>query len=359
MRTRRVWWAVGSGAAGLLALSGGLWLRQAASSTQAAAQGVYTARGFGGALPVAERAPAVPQTEAEAALYRLTQAYQAGRYAEVEAQALPFVEQARTASDRTRRKQGLQAQLLSAYSAARRKDFSLAKERFAELREDAAALPDRGARPQPLGEVVPTFEEEAAFQQAVCTGALQGQEAAEAGYRRFVCNYPQSVLIHAAVKRIARYHGGDVPKEAETLWQQAMRLQKQQQETEAREGALCGPECLAELLRRQGKKAEVAGLAEAMGTSREGTTLAAMAEVARKQGFAAQGLELTQAGLAQQKLPVIALLSAGHYVLVEQVGPEQVTVWDPDAKGVGKAGRRAYGLAEWERAWRGIALTVE
>src|SRR5581483_371839 len=341
------------------ALSGGLWLRQAASSAKAAPQGVYTARGFGGYLPVLERRTFVPKTEAEATLHRLTQAYEAGRYAEVETQALPFAEQARTSSDLMQRKQGLHAQLLAAYSAARRKDFSLAKERFAELREDAAALPDHGARPQPLGEVVPTFEEEAAFQQAVCMGALQGQEAAEAAYRRFLCNYPQSILIHAAVKRIARYHGGDVPQEAETLWTQAMQRQKRQQEAQEREAALCGPECLAELLRRQGKRAQVHALADAMGTSQEGTSLLALCEAAKQHGFAARGVELTQAGLTQQKLPVIALLASGHYVLVEQVRPEQVAVWDPDAQGAGKAGRRTYGLAEWERVWQGIALAVE
>ena len=69
----------------------------------------------------------------------------------------------------------------------------------------------------------------------------------------FMRSYARSALVHAAVKRIGRMHGGDVPKDAEGLWKQAMAVQKAADEADRRADALCGPECLAELMRRRGR----------------------------------------------------------------------------------------------------------
>jgi predicted double-glycine peptidase len=326
---------------------------------------VYSAKGFGGYVSVAASnahpptpnaqhpTPASPQ---EKRLLQATKAYLAGRYQQVEVEAQKLARPVRAEEPVRQRQEALQAQLLLAYSAARRKDFSLAQERFAGLRDAASALPDHGARPQVLGEVIPTFEEEAAFQHAVCTGVLQGQEAAEGEYKRFVCRYPESILIHAAVKRIARYHQGDVPKDAEKVWKQAMQIQHRQELATQRAAALCGPECLAEWLRRRGQQAKVEALAQEMGTSAEGTTLLSLARAAKRHGLAGQGVELTQKGLAEQKLPLVALLGLGHFVLVERVSSQQVQVWDPDARGPGKSARRTYPLAEWNRQWSGMAV---
>jgi len=137
-----------------------------------------------------------------------------------------------------------------------------------------------------------------------------------------------------------------------------MRVAGARQRARERERSLCGPECLAELLRRRGEGADVHALAREMGTDERGTSLLALWEAAKRRGLAAQGLALTQRGLQQQKLPLVALLSPAHFVLVEQVGPGGVRVWDPDAGGAGRAGRRQYAPAEWSRAWGGIALAL-
>ena len=50
---------------------------------------------------------------------------------------------------------------------------------------------------------------------------------------------------------------------------------------------------------------------------------------ARKRGFTAKGLMLTQKGLSEQKLPLIAVVFPGHYVIVESVKPDRITVWEP------------------------------
>ena len=188
-------------------------------------------------------------------------------------------------------------------------------------------------------------------------------------------DYPQSNLVHAAVKRIGRMHGGDVPKDAEGLWKQAMTVQKTADEKDKREQSRCGPECLAELLKRgevgkkssredaktqrelpQGRVEDVETLAAEMHTSGEGSSIAAMRETAAKHGLKLQGVSLTTKGLARQKLPLIALIAPGHYVLVDSIALSGLTVWDPDAKGVGVSGRRAYTAGEWEKAWNGVAL---
>ena len=257
------------------------------------------------------------------------------------------------------RKQAAQAHLLAGYTAAWRKDYVTAGERFRATQLLAGELPDHGAPASVLGEAQATLEEEASFQHAVCTGAMGHKQEAEGEYDQFLQQYPQSILIHAAVKRITRLNGGNIPASADTLWKQAMAQQKAADLQKRRDAALCGPECLAELLRRQGKTVEVAALATEMKTGADGTTLANLAQTAKGHGFAARGVELTQKGLAKQTLPLLALLRPGHYILVEVVKAESVTVWDPDANGSGQSGSKSYPLAQWRPLWTGMALTVK
>ena len=159
------------------------------------------------------------------------------------------------------------------------------------------------------------MEEEGAFQEAVCTSALGDKGAAEAELDGFMRNYPRSALVHAAVKRIGRMHGGDVPKDAEGFWKQAMAVQKAADEADRMADALCGPECLAELMRRRAsgisrgdaetrraenqKAVDVATLAGEMHTSGEGSSVAAMVATAARHGLKLQGVSLTATGLAK------------------------------------------------------------
>jgi hypothetical protein len=235
-------------AATLLLFTGGAWL--AWNSGQAPPPPVYTSKGYGGStLP---RAPApdprfLPADPARPAL----DAYNAGRYLEAEAGAAQFIRQAASSSDPAVQKQVAQARRVLAFSAARRKDFHLARERFAHLRQEAAQLPDRGRPEAKPGENPPTLEEEGAYQHAVLTAALGDRTAAEAEFRAFMRSYPESPLVHAAVRRIARFHGGNLPKDAEAVWQQAMQTVQAREKERQVQRSLCGPEILAEILRRR------------------------------------------------------------------------------------------------------------
>jgi len=93
-----------------------------------------------------------------------------------------------------------------------------------------------------------------------------------------------------------------------------------------------------------------------MQTTGEGTSLAALQQTARRHGLKMQGVTLSAQGLAKQKLPLLALIAPGHYVLVERVAPAQTSIWDPDAQGIGVGGRRTFTAVAWAKAWNGIAL---
>lgn len=338
----------------------------------------YTASGYGGFVFTPQRnaphpARTLPNHGANALqsvdpvhsldpIQPLRDAYNAGQYQVVEAAALRLVATARTSRIVAVHERAVEARSLLAYSAARRHDLTLARARFAMAWQEAALLPDKGKQAAVAGQPEPTLEEDAAFQHAVCTGALNDLKAAEAEYLAFMKHYPESPLVQASIKRIARMHGGDVPPAAEAVWRQAGLVAQAQQRARNREASLCGPACLAELLRRRGgtvnSSASVHALADEMHTGDRGTALADLAVAANRRGFAARGLALTPKGLAAQTLPVIALVTPGHYVLVDAVSAQSVTVWDPDARGPGRGGRLTIPLAQWGREWRGVTLAL-
>jgi hypothetical protein len=464
--------------------------------------------------------------------------YAAGRYAEAERAALDVADGSGEGAEERAR-----ARWVLAFSAARRKEFAVAREQFAELRKDGAVVPDAKLSDE-AGDGEPTLEEEGAYQHAVLTLALAsesegskqkavgrkqprpglakptpegeagGRDAsrtpgmaaalggkiaagvsggshpssfilhpsradAEREFMAFLREYPESPLAHAAMRRIARMHGGDVPEEAERLWRRAMTLQRSREAERERERSMCGPEVLHEVLRRaagpegrrqkaEGRQRPVAGgqqsavggqppavggqqsavggqqsagvapglrgknaagaggdaraprveeLAREMGTDARGTTLAALAKVARRYGFEAKGLRLTFSGLlrvasakgvqvfahtggrmdgssgiqgakgrgrgdgviAGRFLPphsrtstrpyVIALIRPGHFVLVERVSLDEVRVWNPSPGGQGGGGRGegeggaaarsvTYRRKRWEAVWDGVALCI-
>ena len=350
---------------------------------------LYTASDFGGYIGAnRKRLPDTP-------LQRASDAFAAGRYGEAEQIAGEVIGRAGNVRPAAQTPLGpefwgsggagheaLLARRILAYASARQSRFAEAKTRFGALRQAAYESPDHGRQRVSLGDSASTLEEEGAFQAAVCTGALGDKRAAESELDGFMREYPRSVLVHAAVKRIGRMHGGDVPRDAEALWKQAMAVQKTADEKERRDQALCGPECLAEMLKRQytgktsrqaakpqreipkNRMGEVQTLAAEMRTSGEGSSVAAMQATAAKHGLKLQGVSMTLRGLTEQKLPLIALIAPGHYVLVEAVTPSPtppggsatVTVWDPDARGMGAPGRRVYTTAEWGKSWNGAAL---
>ena len=424
MEKQRAWKRISIAAA--LALVGGCALGLWGWTHHRVETHIYSDTGYGGYTGAnRKRLPDTP-------IQRASDAYAAGRYGEAEQVAEEIIRQAVVSPPNPRFRgshtavrearlgdayarpispshpltpspsQALLARRILAYSSARQGRFAEARARFASLRQAAYESPDHGQQRVALGDTAPTLEEEGAFQEAVCTGALGDKRAEEAELDGFLRSYPQSILVHAAVKRIGRMHGGDVPKDAEGLWKQAMAVQKAADEKERRDQALCGPECLAELLRRKSGEASrqdaktqrreevshkgtksqrreevsrngtksvrepgeegsryaegayVATLAAEMRTSGEGSSVAAMQATAAKHGLKLQGVSMTPRGLAKQRLPIVALIAPGHYVLVEAVTAGGVAAWDPDAQGA--AGRRSFTTAEWDKAWNGVAL---
>ena len=359
---------IAAGILGVSLLGGGAWLATSHPANRVApTRLVYTAQGYGGMMPspivrkavntlVPTMSP-VRKSSVTPEQVALT-AYAAGHYKEVEVAAAQVVARAAQQPTLPHRKAAAHAESLLAYAAARCHNLSLARDRFAVARKQAAALPVKEELPLVPGETPATLEEDDAFQHAVCTGALGDKPAAEAEYLALMRHYPESPLVQAAVKRIARMHGGDIPSADEAVWREAMQVAQTRQAARQREASLCGPECLAELLRRRGKPAEVHALARQMNTSERGTTLAALARAAQAHGFHPQGFALTPRGLRQQRLPVIALVRPGHYVLVEATTPENVTIWDPNTRGIGQGDHRTLRQSEWQRAWHGVTLAL-
>lgn len=262
------------------------------------------------------------------------------------------------------------AQHLMAFVAARQGDLKTARQRFAEARKDAETLPKTASAPTaPPGEMPqPTLAEDSAYQHAACTMGLGDKAGAERELVQFMRDFPESPLVHGAMRRIAKLHGGDIPKEAEAVWKSAQSIQHKSQEKSERDAAMCAPECLAELLKRRGKGVSVETLAQEMKTGGDGTSAAKLQEVMQAHGFDdAQGVRLTWAGLKEQPLPLVALVSPGHFVLVDKIGSDDsVTIWDSSPlypvpgttaqKTVST--RQTLSATQWKQIWQGIALTT-
>jgi hypothetical protein len=409
-------------AAGVLLTGAAVWL--AYQATHVPPRPVYSPAGYGGYTssprpnPEAARPGAVPPAKASP-VQPVLDAYNRGQYQQAESAAKQLVERSRSGTQAVSVREVARARWVLAFSAARRKDFRTARARFAELKQEAAGQrwtfeeARQFAQPKPTpvaqgadegstalaleerpvsatGEPLPTLEEEAAYQHAVLTAALLkqgGTSSAEldtrdpdAEFVRFMKEYPESPLVHAAVRRIARQHGGDVPKDAEAVWKQAMAAAQEHQHARDRERSLCGPEVLAEVLRRAGLEgANASGesvaedplrrLAGELGTDYRGTSLAALAKALKGRGFQVKGLKLTWDGLwkvtngpdGRQDAPeyLIALIQPGHYVLVEDVRAGEVDVWDPSAAGQDQPGSRRFTRPEWTKAWGGIVLRLD
>jgi len=316
---------------------------------------VYTSAGYGGYVPEPIRRPNRPKP---GPLEAARSAYVAGNYRDAEARALTYVQSvSRTAAPAERAKVA-GADLILAYSAARRKDMKLARRRFATLRQEAANLPSGESQNVESRSEDPAIEAEAAYEHAVCTAALGDKAGAEREYVAFIKAYPDSPFVQGAIDRIGRMHGGKVPESAEAVWQEAQRAYVDHEKQNRREAAMCGPLCMAEFLRMNGVAADSQALADEMGTSDRGTGLRSLIAAATKRGFAARGLMLTWKGLQKQPLPLIALIRPGHYVLLESLSWYSVTYWDPDAGAVAHLGKVTCAPADFQKEWGGVALIL-
>ena len=285
-------------------------------------------------------------------------AYNSGNYKKAETYAQQIVDTMSQSKDLKQRNTSVRARKVLAFSAARRKDLKLAQERFAVMKTEASKLPDKGKQEPEIGKMEPTLTEDAAYQHAVCTSALGDKKAAEAEYFKFMSDYPESPLVYGASQRIRMLHGGRITKELDKAFAQAMKVAKDRQMTRMKEASRCGPECLAELLKRKGTNADVSTLAKEMKSDEMGTTLQSLSDIAKKHGFTPKGLELTQKGLIKQQFPLIALVAPGHYVIVEKASMNEVTIWDSNMVKAKKPALRDVPIKEWSERWKGIVLAL-
>lgn len=372
--TRLRW---GAGALGLgVGVAGGAFLlshpRQVASPPPGSR---YIAEGFGGFAPArrseplsppaskaAEKgaphaAPSAPIASVPDPVQPALEAMAAKRYPEaLKAARATLASVKRSSPSSLERHARLRARKIEGFALARQGDLKGAKASFATLAVEGAKLAEGTNRPAaPAGQPErPALVEDALYQKAICTAALGDKTGAEAQFRELMRAYPESPLMLAAMKRVARMHEGNIPKETEALWKRAMAIRGEKNRAERRALAMCGPLCLKELLKRAGQgEVPTETLAREMKTDETGTSLLALRDAARRHGFpGAQGVQLTQAGLKRQKLPVAALVAPGHFVLVESVSEKDgvVTLWDPQG---GAKPARAVSGAEWPRLWGG------
>jgi hypothetical protein len=311
---------------------------------------VYSAEGFGGWTGKQTSSPAPTD-----ALDSMRQAYRKGQWKQVVTLAQPLVTDAYRSSGETALRTSVLARRMEAYALAFQSQHREARERFTYMEQEAERLPEGGTLTEILGHPEPTLADEGAFQRIVCLGAMGDKAGAETEYKQFLKARPLSLLVHAAVKRVRRFHEGNAPQEVETLWRKAMAEQKRRDKEIARSQSLCAPRCLAELLRRKGQSLTVETLAKELKTDENGTSVAALVSALKRRGFAAQGVKMTAQGLAQQARPFVALIAPGHFVIVEQAQGETVRFWNPKS-GTGTV--QTVSAEEWRRAWDGIAVTL-
>ncbi len=311
---------------------------------------VYQPEGFGGWAGKSTEPPKPSDV-----LTPLREAYRKGQWKQVVTLAAPFLTDSYRNGGESALRTAVLARRMEAYALSFGGHYRDARERFTYLEQEAERLPAGGTLIAMWGRPEPSLADEGAFQRIVCLVAMGDKTEAEAEYKQFLKARPQSLLIHAAVKRVRRFHAGDAPKEVETLWKQAMAEQERRDKEIARSQSLCAPRCVAELLRRKGKALPVETLAKEMQTDENGTDVAQLVAALKKRGFAAQGVKMTAQGLAQQTRPIIALIAPGHFVIVERTQNDAVRYWDPSAD---KGATKTVPQTEWKQAWGGIAVTL-
>jgi len=347
--TRALWWIAGC----MVVVSSALWSASTVHPPRvhALAHEVYTAAGWGGFVGVHKPVKLPPLSEDP--LRPAREAYYAGHYAQAERLAQSFLSRLPALPSERQQHQEAMAYLIWAYSAARQHRFSQAYDLFLRCRSVAEALPDHGAPKPVLGEMVPTLEEEAAYEAVCCLQGEGKRQEAEAGYLQFLRDYPQSILIHGATLRLRWLHHGNLSGQAEALW-------RADEHAQILAEAECAPACLAEVLRRQGRWVSVGRLAQAMHTGEHGTSLAALAEVAQKEGLHPKGLQLSWQGLMRQPRPLIAWVAPQHFVVVTQVKADGVRVWDPtgapQCEGAGKPAEFFVPKKQWLQQWQQVGL---
>ncbi|MEV4747634.1 peptidase domain-containing ABC transporter [Streptosporangium sp. NPDC049248] len=113
----------------------------------------------------------------------------------------------------------------------------------------------------------------------------------------------------------------------------------------------CGAACLAMVLGAHGHHTDVSALAREMGIGRDGVSALTLVRVARARGLTTRAFSLPAAQVPTLPLPAIAHWKTRHFVVVERVAEETITIVDP------AAGRIRLTREEFTRDYSGVAFT--
>lgn len=115
----------------------------------------------------------------------------------------------------------------------------------------------------------------------------------------------------------------------------------------------CGAACLGMICKHYGLSIGLSRLRDTAGVTRDGASLAGLAEAAEGIGFITRGVRTGYERLRRADLPAVIHWMGNHFVVLFRITPEYAMVADP-ATGTRRLSRR-----EFEAGWTGVALLLE
>ncbi|MDF2722673.1 MAG: hypothetical protein K0Q59_2348, partial [Paenibacillus sp.] len=116
----------------------------------------------------------------------------------------------------------------------------------------------------------------------------------------------------------------------------------------------CGPTCLTMIARYYGLNASVNRMRERCNVGAEGTSMLGLIETLEALGFEAKGLKTTKSLIKEMSPPFIAHWNGNHYIVVYEVGEQELVVADP---GLGYID--TVSLDMFCSHWTGYAITLQ
>jgi ATP-binding cassette subfamily B protein RaxB len=120
----------------------------------------------------------------------------------------------------------------------------------------------------------------------------------------------------------------------------------------ASEAAECGLACMAMVSRYHGHNVDLNGLRQRCALSLAGVSLKSLMGIADQLGFSTRPLRVELTAIGNIKLPAILHWDLNHFVVVQSVGRNRVTIHDP------ASGARTMGLEEFSKHFTGVALEL-
>jgi ATP-binding cassette, subfamily B, bacterial len=114
----------------------------------------------------------------------------------------------------------------------------------------------------------------------------------------------------------------------------------------------CGAACLAMVLGYFGRDTTIRELRNDMGIGRDGAAMSALAACARAQGLEVNSYKAEPSALGELTLPMIVHWRFSHYVVVERLGTDTVSIVDP------AVGRRKIRRAEFDESFTGVVMCL-